>query len=199
VITPAPAPAPSIVFSPVSPAPAAPPAPSLVVARPVVPPVDTEKKSKVVESETPTVVVVVPPVIGPEPQLPPAEITTQIVDLPEAEVAKVKVATRMIVTKLPKAKATAPISFALGMFDKGSNKVITDFNLVAGVKVLSKTPKVCTVSTTFDKKSSKYVIRVNGLSIGQCRIAAVDKGNEEKLGSTLQIEQTITKITAKKS
>jgi hypothetical protein len=199
VITPAPAPAPSIVFSPVSPAPAAPPAPSLVVARPVVPPVDTEKKSKVVESETPTVVVVVPPVIGPEPQLPPAEITTQIVDLPEAEVAKVKVATRMIVTKLPKAKATAPISFALGMFDKGSNKAITDFNLVAGVKVLSKTPKVCTVSTTFDKKSSKYVIRVNGLSIGQCRIAAVDKGNEEKLGSTLQIEQTITKITAKKS
>jgi hypothetical protein len=58
---------------------------------------------------------------------------------------------------------------------------------------------VCTVSTTFDKKSSKYVIRVSGLSIGQCRIAAVDKGNEDKLGSTLQIEQTITKITAKKS
>jgi hypothetical protein len=194
VITPAPAPAPSIVFAPPAPA-----APAQLVARPATPPAEGEKKTNVVEKETVTVIVVVPPVIVPEPQLPPAEITTQIIAMPEPQVMNSKVMTRLVAKKLPVVKGSSAMSFALTLFDQASNKAITDSDLVAGVKVLSKTPKVCTVSTSLDSGSGKYVLRVKGVSNGQCRIAAVDKGNEVKSGSSLLIEHSITTIAKKKS
>jgi hypothetical protein len=199
VITPAPAPAPSIVFAPPTP-----PAPAQLVARPATPPATPsatagEKKTDVVEKETVTVIVVVPPVIVPEPQLPPAEITTQIIAMPEPQVLNAKVMTRLVARKLPIVKGSSAMSFALTLFDKASNKAITDSDLVAGVKVFSKTPKVCTVSSTLDSNSGKYLLRVKGVSNGQCRITAVDKGNEDKSGSTLVMEQSITTIAKKKS
>jgi hypothetical protein len=170
-----------------------------LVARPAAPPVEAEKKTSVVEKETVTAIIVVPPVLTPEPQLPPAEITTQILGNPEPTAVTAKVVTRMVATKLSKTKTAGAYSFALGMFEQGSTKAITDSELVAGVKVLSKTPKVCTVSTSFDQKSSKYVIRVKGVSNGQCLISAIDRGSEVKAGSSLQIKQQVTNIVRKTS
>jgi hypothetical protein len=141
----------------------------------------------------------VPPVLTPEPQLPPAEITTQVIANPEPAIVKAKILTRMVATKLSKVKTFGAYSFSLGMFEQGSTKAITDSQLVAGVKVLSKTPKVCTASTSFDQKSSNYVIRVKGVSNGQCLISAIDRGSEVKAGSSLQIKQQVTNIVRKTS
>jgi hypothetical protein len=65
--------------------------------------------------------------------------------------------------------------------------------------VISQTPSVCTVATTFSKATGKYSISVVGITNGQCRITAVDKGNEEKFPTATEIKQTITGIVAKKT
>jgi hypothetical protein len=58
---------------------------------------------------------------------------------------------------------------------------------------------VCKVATTFSKATSKYSITVIGLSNGQCRITAVDRGNDEKFPTATEIKQTISGISTKKT
>ena len=65
--------------------------------------------------------------------------------------------------------------------------------------MISQTPNVCRVAATFNKATGKYAISVIGISNGQCRITAVDKGNDEKFPTAIEIKQAITGISSKKT
>ena len=129
-------------------------------------------------------------VIQPKKELVNIEVSTE----PES----LKVLTRILVPKLPTFKGTGPFKFALALTEQGSSKVISDPDLAIGLKVISQTPSICTVSATFNKTTKKYSISVTGLSNGQCRITALDKGGPEKFPTATEIKQVITGVPTKK-
>jgi hypothetical protein len=192
IFVPAPAPAPVFIPAPApvfipAPAPVVLPTPVVEVTKPVV--------------ETVTVIVLPSPPTVAEPV--PAELTTQkqgkIVDAPVVEVAPEKVLTKISVPKIAAFKGAGPFKFALTLTDQEDSKAIKDPELAIGLKVFSQTPLVCKVSATFNKSTGKYSISVTGISNGQCRITAVDKGSDDKFPTATEIKQTITGIATKKT
>ena len=208
VITPPPPPAPVIVFVPVpvivpAPAPIFIPAPApVVVPAPVIVPAPVPEEKKV-EIETVTVIVVLPPAKVIDFPTPPADLTTQKSEAKVAaeaiEPVAEKVLTKIAVPKLAAFKGSGPFKFALSLTDQEDSSAIKDPELAIGLKVFSQTPLVCKVSATFNKNTGKYAISVTGISNGQCKITAIDKGNDEKFPTATEIKQSITGITAKKS
>jgi hypothetical protein len=183
VVIPAPVPAPVIV-----------PAPLLIPA-----PVVEERKEVVPVVETVTAKVTLPPPTTIDTPASPSEMTTQGREVKVDEPVVEKILTKIAVPKLPAFKGTGPFKFALGLTEQTSAAAIKDPDIAIGLKVISQTPTVCRVATTFNKVTGKYSISVVGLSNGQCRITAVDKGNEEKFPTATEIKQTITGIVAKKT
>jgi hypothetical protein len=96
-------------------------------------------------------------------------------------------------------KGEGPFKFALALMDQEDSTAIKDPGLAMGLKIFSQTPSVCRVSAIFNKASGKYAISVTGISNGQCKITAVDRGNDEKFPTATEIKQTITGITPKRS
>ena len=170
------------------------PAPVLIPA-----PVVEEKKEVVKVVETVTVKVVIPPVTIIETPAGPQDMSTQSREIKDAEPVVEKILTKIAVPKLPMFKGTGPFKFALGLSEQGSSAVIKDPDIAIGLKVISQTPSVCKVATTFSKATGKYSISVVGITNGQCRITAVDKGNDEKFPTATEIKQTITGIAVKKT
>jgi hypothetical protein len=163
------------------------------------PPVVEEKKEVVKVVETVTVKVVIPPVTIIETPAAPLDMSTQSREIKDAEPVVEKILTKIAVPKLPMFKGTGPFKFALGLSEQGSSAVIKDPDIAIGLKVISQTPSVCKVATTFSKATGKYSISVVGITNGQCRITAIDQGNEEKFPTATEIKQTITGIAVKKT
>jgi len=162
-----------------------------------------EKKPVKLENETVTVKVVVAPIPVFEATPIPAELTTQKndvknIELPVEPVVE-KILTKIALPKLPVFKGVGPFTFAIGLTDQGSSKAIKDPELAMGVKVFSQTPEICSVNVKFNKSTSKYAISVTGISNGQCKITAIDKGNSEKFPTATEIKQTITGVQTKKT
>jgi hypothetical protein len=145
-----------------------------------------------------TAIIVLPPVTIIETPTAPAELTTQKLEEKVVEPVVEKVLTQIAVPKLPTFKGAGPFKFALGLTDKENSSAIKDPDLAIGLKVFSQTPTVCKVSAVFNKSTGKYSISVTGISNGQCKITAVDKGSDEKFPTATEIKQTITGIVAKK-
>ena len=185
------------------PAPIVVPAPApVVVPAPVVAPVPVPEEKKV-EIETVTVIVVLPPVKVIDAPTPADDFSTQKNEVKVAaeaiEPVAEKVLTKIAVPKLAAFKGSGPFKFALGLTDQEDSSAIKDPELAIGLKVFSQTPLVCKVSATFNKNTGKYAISVTGISNGQCKITAIDKGNDEKFPTATEIKQSITGITSKKS
>jgi hypothetical protein len=168
----------------------------VIVPAPVV---EEKKKEEIKVVETVTAKVVLPPITIVEPRPEPAELTTQKREIKVVEPVIEKVLTKIEVPKLPAFKGAGPFKFALGLSEQTSSSAIKDPDLAIGLKVISQTPSVCRVATTFNKATGKYSISVVGVSNGQCRITAVDRGNDEKFPTATEIKQSITGITAKKT
>ena len=158
-----------------------------------------EKKEVIKVVETVTVKVVTPPVTIIETPAAPLDMSTQSREIKDDEPVVEKILTKIAVPKLPMFKGAGPFKFALGLSEQGSSVVIKDPDLAIGLKVISQTPSVCKVATTFSKATGKYSISVVGIANGQCRITAIDKGNEEKFPTATEIKQTITGIAVKKT
>ena len=146
-----------------------------------------------------TAKVVIPEVKIIEEREAPADFTTQKREVKVDELVVEKILTKITVPKLPTFKGTGPFKFALGLSEQGSTTAIKDPDIAMGLKVISQTPSVCKVVTTFSKATGKYSISVVGITNGQCRITAVDKGNDEKFPTATEIKQTITGIAVKKT
>ena len=166
-------------------------------------PVVEEKKEVIPVVETVTTKVVLPPVTIIETPASPSEMSTQSREIKDAEPVIEeefeKILTKVTVPKLPVFKGVGPFKFALSLTDKESSERITDPDLAMGLKVISQTPSVCKVATTFSKATGKYSISVVGITNGQCRITAIDKGNDEKFPTATEIKQTISGIVVKKT
>jgi hypothetical protein len=205
VISPPPPSAPTIIFVPAPvpvfiPAPIVIPAPVIVPAPVFIPaPVVEEKKEVVKVVETVIVKVVIPPVTIIEIPTVPADLSTQKREIKDDEPVVEKILTKIAVPKLPMFKGIGPFKFALGLSEQGSSAVIKDPDIAIGLKVISQTPSVCKVATTFSKATGKYSISVIGITNGQCRITAIDKGNEDKFPTATEIKQTITGIAVRKT
>jgi hypothetical protein len=126
-------------------------------------------------------------------------MSTQSREIKDDEPVVEKILTKIAVPKLPMFKGIGPFKFALGLSEQGSSAAIKDPDIAIGLKVISQTPSVCKVATTFSKATGKYSISVVGITNGQCRITAIDKGNEEKFPTATEIKQTITGIAVKKT
>ena len=100
---------------------------------------------------------------------------------------------------MPTFTGTGPFKFTLGLSEQANSAAIKNPDLAIGLKVISQTPAVCRVASTFNRATGKYSITVVGISNGQCRISAIDKGNDEKFPTATEIKQSITGITAKKT
>jgi hypothetical protein len=161
-------------------------------------PVVEEKKSVI---ETVTVIVILPPSTVTELEPEPSELTTQkqgmLIDAPVVEMAQAKVLTKINIPKIAAFKGAGPFKFELSLTDQENLTVIKDPELAMGLKVISQTPAVCRVAATFNRATGKYSITVVGISNGQCRISAIDKGNDEKFPTATEIKQTIKGIAPK--
>ena len=173
----------------------------MIVPAPVFipPPVVEEKKEDAKVVETVTAKVVLPPVTIIEVPASPLDMSTQSREIKDVEPVVEKILAKIAVPKLPTFKGSGPFKFALGLTDQEDSSAIKDPELAIGLKVFSQTPLVCKVSATFNKNTGKYAISVTGISNGQCKITAIDKGNDEKFPTATEIKQNITGITTKKS
>ena len=173
----------------------------MIVPAPVFipPPVVEEKKEDAKVVETVTAKVVLPPVTIIETPAALPEMSTQSREIKDVEPVVEKILTKIAVPKLPTFKGTGPFKFALGLSEQGSSVAIKDPDIAIGLKVISQTPSVCKVATTFSKATGKYSISVVGITNGQCRITAIDKGNDEKFPTATEIKQTISGIVVKKT
>jgi hypothetical protein len=119
-----------------------------------------------------------------ETQTAPAELTTQKLETkpiqPIIEPVVEKLLTKVAVSKVPTFTGTGPFKFTLGLSEQANSSAIKDPDLAIGLKVISQTPAVCRVAATFNRTTGKYAITVVGITNGQCRISAIDKGNDEK-------------------
>ena len=158
-----------------------------------------EKKEDAKVVETVTAKVVLPPVTIIEVPASPLDMSTQSREIKDVEPVVEKILAKIAVPKLPTFKGSGPFKFALGLTDQEDSSAIKDPELAIGLKVFSQTPLVCKVSATFNKNTGKYAISVTGISNGQCKITAIDKGNDEKFPTATEIKQNITGITTKKS
>jgi hypothetical protein len=162
-----------------------------------------EKKEEVKVVETATVKIVIPVVVIVETQTATGDLSAQKLEIkvvePIVERVIEKILTKIVVPKLPTFTGAGPFKFALGLSQQENSAAIKDPDLAIGLKVISQTPNVCRVAATFNKATGKYAISVIGISNGQCRITAVDKGNDEKFPTAIEIKQAITGISAKKT
>jgi hypothetical protein len=153
--------------------------------------------------ETVTAKVLIAPIKISETPTVPAELTTQIKEIKKIEAVAPtvtgKILTRIAVPKLPAFKGAGPFTFAIGLAEQGNTNLIKDSSLAAGVKVSSQTPKTCSVSVKFNKQTSKYTVNVTGVSNGECKITAIDKGTSEKFPTVSEIRKTISGISVKKT
>jgi hypothetical protein len=151
--------------------------------------------------ETITVKVTLPVVTILETQTAPAELTTQKLETkpiqPIIEPVVEKLLTKVAVSKVPTFTGTGPFKFTLGLSEQANSSAIKDPDLAIGLKVISQTPAVCRVAATFNRTTGKYAITVVGITNGQCRISAIDKGNDEKFPTATEIKQTIKGISSK--
>jgi hypothetical protein len=136
-----------------------------------------------------------------ETQTAPAELTTQTRETkpeePIIEPVVEKLLTKVAVSKVPTFTGTGPFKFTLGLSEQANSAAIKDPDLAMGLKVISQTPAVCRVAATFNRATGKYSITVVGISNGQCRISAIDKGNDEKFPTATEIKKTIKGIAPK--
>jgi hypothetical protein len=202
VITPPAAPAPPIFFVPAPPAAPAAPAPVFIPAPVTAPaPVVIEKKEDIKVAETITAKITLPVVTILETQTAPAELTTQKRETsPGEEIIEPvveKMLTKVAVSKVPTFAGKGPFKFTVGLSEQANSAPIKDPDLAIGLKVISQTPAVCKVAATFNRTTGKYSITVVGISNGQCRISAIDKGNDEKFPTATEIKQTIKGIAPK--
>jgi hypothetical protein len=100
---------------------------------------------------------------------------------------------------VPAFKGAGPFKFSLGVKEENSAATFSDPNVAAGVKVISQTPAICKVVSTFDKVSGRYAVSVQGISNGTCRITAIDSGSEENYPTATEIRQQITGIVPQKN
>jgi len=203
VITPPVAPAPPIFFAPAPPAQPAPvfiPAP-IAAPAPITEEKKEEKKEDVKVIETVTAKVTLPALTILETQTVPAELTTQKRETNPGELivepVVEKLLTKVAVSKVPTFTGTGPFKFTLGLSEQANSAAIKNPDLAIGLKVISQTPAVCRVASTFNRATGKYSITVVGISNGQCRISAIDKGNDEKFPTAAEIKQMIKGITPK--
>ena len=193
VITPPPAPAPSIIFVPV-------PRSPIEIVKPEKP---EDVKPEKPQVETVTAKVFVAPIKISETPTVPSELTTQLKEIKKIEALASpvtgKILTKIAVPKLPAFKGAGPFTFAIGLAEQGNTSLITDSSLAVGVKVSSQTPKTCSVSVKFNKQTSTYTVNVAGISNGECKITAIDKGTSEKFPTVTEIRKTISGISAKKT
>jgi hypothetical protein len=203
VIAPPPPPAPAIVFTP---APA--PAPAGGFAPTPAAPIDTDKDEKKSEKESSkdlkkidsaTAVVVISPVIKEEVKAVPAELKSQELKRLESLKTEERAIVKIAPSRVPAFKGSGPFKFSLGVKEESSATPVSDPNIAAGVKVISQTPAVCKVVSTFDKASSRYTVSVQGISNGTCRITAIDSGSEENYPTATEIRQQITGIVPQKN
>jgi hypothetical protein len=201
---PPPPPAPAIIFTPApAPAPASGFAPA--PAAPINLDDDEEKKSqkevkkevKKIDSET--ALVVIKPVLKEEIKTAPAELKIQELKRVEPEKIEDRVIVKIATSKVPAFKGTGPFKFSLGVKEENSATTVSDPNVAAGVKVISQTPAICKVVSTFNKESGKYAVSVQGLANGICRITAIDSGGEENYPTATEIRQQITGIVPQKN
>ena len=154
---------------------------------------------KVVETVTAKVTLPVLTII--ETQTAPAELTTQKRETnavaPVADLVMEKLLTKVSVSKVPTFTGKGPFKFTLGLTDQESSMAIKDPEIAIGLKVISQTPTVCRVASTFNSATGKYSITVVGISNGQCRISAIDKGSDEKFPTATEIKKTIKGIVSK--
>jgi hypothetical protein len=167
---------------------------------PPLPPPAVEEKKVV---ETITAIITLPPVTVIDTPTVPADFTTQKSEVKEVtpvvtEVVE-KVLTKISLPKLAAFKGAGPFKFTLGLTDQEDASQIKDPELAAGLRVFSQTPSVCKVSAIFNKATGKYSISVTGVSNGQCKITAIDKGSDEKFPAAAEIKQMITGIAARKT
>jgi len=181
--------APPIIFTPIPPS----------APVPVVIPAPVTAPAPVVETITVKVTLPVVPIL--ETQTAPAELTTQKRETnslePIIEPVIEKLLTKVAVSKVPTFTGTGPFKFTLGLSEQANSAAIKDPDLAMGLKVISQTPAVCRVAATFNKTTGKYAITVIGIANGQCRISAIDKGNDEKFPTATEIKQTIKGIAPK--
>jgi hypothetical protein len=203
VITPPAPPPPAIVFTP-APAPAPAPAGGFAPA-PSSPKVEEredddakERKRDEKKTESATAIVVIEPVLVEEKKSAPAEIKTQeikpVLSVREDDRVTVKIAT----SKIPSFKGAGPFRFSLGVKEASNSAAISDPAIAAGVRVISQTPLICKVVSTFDKKSGRYSVSVQGVANGTCRITAIDTGGEENYPAATEISQKISGIIPQK-
>jgi hypothetical protein len=191
---PPPPPAPAIVFTP-APAPAGgfAPAPAAPISE------GNESKSEVKKIDSATVVVVISPVIKEEVKAAPAELKSQEIKRSEPLKIEERAIVKIAPSKVPVFKGTGPFKFSLGVKEEGSATTVSDPNVAAGVKVISQTPAICKVVSSFNKESGRYTVSVQGLANGTCRITAIDSGSDENYPTATEIRQKITGIVAQKN
>ena len=85
------------------------------------------------------------------------------------------------------------MAFAQGRVITGTVTSMEDGTGVPNATVLVKGSTVGTATNV----NGKYSITVVGISNGQCRISAFDKGNDEKFPTAAEIKQMIKGITPK--
>jgi hypothetical protein len=194
VITPPAPPPPAIVFTP-TPAPAGgfAPAPAAPISE------GNESKSEVKKIDSATVVVVISPVIKEEIKAAPAELKSQEIKRSVLLKTEDRAIVKIAPSKVPAFKGAGPFKFSLGVKEENSAATVSDPNVAAGVKVISQTPAICKVVSTFDKASGRYAVSVQGISNGTCRITAIDSGSEENYPTATEIRQQITGIVPQKN
>jgi hypothetical protein len=158
-----------------------------------------ENKSEVKKIDSATVIVVISPVIKEEIKVAPEELKSQEIKKSESSKIEERVIVKISPSKVPAFKGSGPFKFSLGVKEEGSAKPVSDPSIAAGVKVISQTPAICKVISTFDKNSGRYAVSVQGISNGICRITAIDSGGEENYPSATEIRQQITGIVPQKN
>jgi hypothetical protein len=194
VIAPPPPPPPAIIFTP-APAPAGgfAPAPAVPISE------GNENKSEVKKIDSATAVIVVTPVLKEEVKAAPAELKSQEIKRSEPLKTEDRAIVKIAPSRVPAFKGAGPFKFSLGVKEENSAATVSDPNVAAGVKVISQTPAICKVVSTFDKVSGRYAVSVQGLANGICRITAIDSGGEENYPTATEIRQQITGIVPQKN
>ena len=143
--------------------------------------------------------VVVAPVLIEETKTAPAELKSQVAKIFESAKVDDRVIVKIAALKVPAFKGAGPFKFSLGVKEEGGASAISDPNIAEGVKVISQTPTICKVVSTFNKVSGRYTVSVQGISNGVCRIFAIDSGSPENYPTSTEIRQQITGIAPQKN
>jgi hypothetical protein len=164
-------------------------------------PVVEEKERMIDEKkiDSATAIIVIAPVLVEETKTALAEIRAQEIKSTQSLKEEDRIVVKIAASKIPAFKGVGPFKFSLGVKDVSSSSTISNPAVAAGVRVISQTPLICKVVTTFDKKSGRYSVSVQGISNGNCRITAIDNGGEENYPAATEISQQISGITPQKN